>query len=165
MFTKNGGNDMGLQLKEFQTELQQLKNRVAFLEKQAGFSDLSTSKQQIEEQSSRPLETQSIPKKKTYVPGGMSEEKLAGTWFNRLGILAIMLAVAFFLKWSFDNHLVGVLGRIVIGLLLGLMFLGTGEYFQRKKFQIYGQGFTGGGIAILYFAIFAAFSFYHLITY
>ena len=155
---------MDQQLKELQSELLQLKERVAFLEKQAGFSDSTASQQQIAAQSSSPLETKPIPRKRTFMPEGMSEEKLAGTWFNRLGILAIMLAVVFFLKWSFDNHLVGELGRIVIGLILGLVFLGTGEYFQRKKFQVYGQGFTGGGIGILYFSIFTAFSFYHLIT-
>lgn len=93
-----------------------------------------------------------------------SEEQLAGTWFNRLGILAIMLAVVFFLKWSFDNHIIGELGRVVIGILLGLGFLGAGEVFQRKNYSVYGQGFTGGGIAILYFSIFSAFAFYHLIS-
>lgn len=155
---------MDQQLKELQTELQQLRARVDILEKQAGFSDLTASKQQIAVQSSRPLETKLIPRKRNIFSEGMSEEKLAGTWFNRLGILAIMLAVVFFLKWSFDNHLIGELGRIAIGLILGSVFLGIGEYFQRKKFQVYGQGFTGGGIAILYFSIFAAFTFYHLIT-
>ena len=145
---------MDNQLKELQIELQQLKERVAFLE----------NKQQIAAQSLRPLETKPIPMKRTLWQNGMSEEELAGTWFSRLGILAIMLAVAFFLKWSFDNHLIGELGRIVIGLIVGLTFLGIGEYFQHKKFQVYGQGFTGGGVAILYFAIFAAFTFYHLIT-
>jgi len=155
---------MDQQLNELRSELQQLKDRVAFLEKRAGFSNSTASKQQIAVQSSRPVETKPVPHKRTFLPHGMSEEQLAGTWFNRLGILAIMLGVAFFLKWSFDNQLIGELGRIVIGLLIGLVFLGTGEYFQRKKFQVYGQGFTGGGIAILYFSIFAAFTFYHLIT-
>lgn len=155
---------MDQQLKELKAELQQLKDRVAFLERQAGYSDSIASKQEIAVPNSRPPEIKPIPRKRSFFQDGMSEEKLAGTWFNRLGILAIMLAVAFFLKWSFDNHLVGELGRIVIGLIVGLVFLGTGEYFQRKKFQIYGQGFTGGGIAILYFSVFAAFSFYHLIT-
>lgn len=155
---------MEQQLNELQAELQQLKDRVAFLEKRAGFSNSTVSKQQIAVQSSSPQEINPIPTKRSLWRNGMSEEELAGTWFSRLGILAIMLAVAFFLKWSFDNHLIGELGRIVIGLIWGLAFLGTGEYFQRKKFQVYGQGFTGGGIAILYFSIFAAFTFYHLIT-
>lgn len=162
---------MNQQLREVQAELQHLKDRVAFLEKQMGVSVPLASKQPalpqrelpIEDQNERPPERRSFPPKKTSLRG-LSEEKLAGTWFNRLGILAIMLAVAFFLKWSFDNHFIGELGRIVIGLVIGLGFLGTGEYFQRKKFHIYAQGFTGGGIAILYFSIFSAFVFYQLIS-
>jgi len=93
-----------------------------------------------------------------------SEQALAGTWFNRLGVVAILLALAFFLKWSFDNNLVGNLGRVIIGIVLGLAFLGAGEYFQHRKFAVYGQGFTGGGIAILYLSVFAAFQLYHLVN-
>ena len=78
--------------------------------------------------------------------------------------MAILLAMAFFIKWSFDNHFIGELGRTVIGIVVGLGFLGGGEYFQKRKFPIYGQGFTGGGIAILYFSIYAAFALYHLIS-
>lgn len=98
--------------------------------------------------------------------GGPSfnEQALAGTWFNRLGVVAILLALAFFLKWSFDNNLVGNLGRVVIGIILGLGFITAGEYSQRKHFAIYGQGLTGGGIAILYLAIFGAFQIYHLVS-
>ncbi|MHB8126119.1 MAG: DUF2339 domain-containing protein [Desulfitobacteriaceae bacterium] len=109
-------------------------------------------------------ERENSVKEKTSSQIGLSEDRLAGTWFNRLGIVAIVLAVGFFLKWSFDNHLIGEVGRIVIGSLIGLGFLGAGEFFQRRKFAIYGQGFSGGGIAILYFSIFSAFSFYHLIS-
>ena len=103
-------------------------------------------------------------KKKIASHIGFNEDRLAGTFFNRLGIVAILLAVAFFLKWSFDNRLIGELGRIVIGIVIGLGFLAAGEVFQRRKFATYGQGFTGGGIAILYFSIFSAFVFYHLIS-
>jgi len=152
------------QFKELQAELRQLKERVAILENQVESSAADTGRLQTRVKSSRRPETKPVDRKRSILPDGISEEKLAGTWFNRLGILAIMLAVAFFLKWSFDNHLIGELGRIVIGLVLGLVFLGTGEYFQRKNYHIYGQGFTGGGIAILYFSIFSAFNFYHLIS-
>lgn len=155
---------MEQQLKELRTEIQQLKDRVSFLEKHAGHASSPAVKHKTEVESPQPLETKPIPPKKSFWTDGISEEILAGTWFNRVGILAIMLAVTFFLKWSFDNHLVGELGRIVIGLIIGLIFLGAGEYFQRKKFHIFGQGFTGGGIAILYFSVFAAFNFYHLIS-
>jgi len=162
---------MEKQLEELIVEVRQLKERVAYLEQKTGFSADIGSKPQVGEQFISTAENPSpqrmkiiLRPKNKFSLSGMSEEKLAGTWFNRVGIIAIMLAVAFFLKWSFDNHLIGELGRIVIGIVIGLSFLGGGEYFQRRKFFVYGQGFTGGGIAILYFSIFAAFVFYHLIS-
>jgi len=163
---------MDLQLKDLQIELQQLKERVTLLEKQIGSTNAAALKQPVQKprelliggHPERPAELTPRPPQRASLSQGMSEEKLAGTWFNRLGILAIMLAVAFFLKWSFDNNLIGELGRIVIGIIIGLGFLGTGEFFQRQKYPVYGQGFTGGGIAILYFSIYSAFVFYHLIS-
>jgi len=162
---------MEKQLEELIDEVRQLKERVAYLEQKTGFSADAASQPHAGERLVTPAENQDLQASKKFLrPGrkislsGMSEEKLAGTWFNRVGIIAIMLAVTFFLKWSFDNHIIGELGRIVIGIVIGLGFLGGGEYFQRRKFAVYGQGFTGGGIAILYFSIFAAFVFYHLIS-
>ena len=163
---------MEKQLQDLMAEVQALKERVAILEKQSGSAAATpvAPKPQIAE----PLvkeETSlfaSQKKKLSALPqstglSGLNEAKVAGTWFNRLGILAIMLAVAFFLKWSIDNRFIGELGRIVIGVITGLGFLGAGEYFQRRRFSVYGQGFSGGGIGILYFSIYAAFVFYHLI--
>ena len=162
---------MEKQLEDLLDEIRQLKARVAYLEQKTGFSADIVSKSQIDEQISHLEEKRNsqttkriqMPQKR-FSLAQISEEQLAGTWFNRLGIIAVMLAVAFFLKWSFDNRLIGEMGRIVVGIVIGLSFLGAGEYFQRRKFAVYGQGFTGGGTAILYFSIFAAFVFYHLIS-
>lgn len=166
------------QLKTLMAEVRELKERVAYLEKQAGVTANPVDKPFTSRPAPAQREWPSPGKPQgpsEIIPGRMpqarskgafelNEVKLAGTWFNRLGILAIMLAVAFFLKWSFDNHLIGELGRIVIGIVIGVGFLAAGEYFQRRKYHIFGQGFTGGGIAILYFSIFAAFVFYHLLS-
>ncbi len=93
------------------------------------------------------------------------EAKIGGHWLNRIGALAIVVGVAFFLKYAFENRWIGEAGRIMLGILAGLGLIGGGEHFQRKKYPIYAQGLSGAGIAILYFSIFAAFNFYHLIGY
>ena len=160
---------MEKQLQDLIAEVEVLKERVAVLEKQIGSAPIAPKPQLTEplvkEQTtllaSQKKKLSDLPKSTGF--SSLSEAKVAGTWFNRLGILAIMLAVAFFLKWSIDNRLIGELGRIVIGVITGLGFLGAGEYFQRRRFSVYGQGFSGGGIGILYFSIYAAFVFYHLI--
>ena len=65
--------------------------------------------------------------------------------------------MGFFLKLAFDNDWIGQTGRVALGIAGGLAFLGAGEYWQRR-YPIWSQPLTGGGIAVLYLSIFAAFS-------
>jgi len=66
------------------------------------------------------------------------------------------------LKYAFDNNWINEAGRVIIGISAGLGLLVMGEMLIRKYFN-YGQIISGGGLAILYFSIFAAFDFYRLI--
>lgn len=91
------------------------------------------------------------------------EALIGGNWFNRIGILAIILAVGFFLKYAFENQWIGATGRIIIGIGIGIGFLLGGERLRGKGYKHYAHGLSGGGIAILYLSIFAAFGRYHLI--
>ena len=87
---------------------------------------------------------------------------VGGNWLARIGILALIIGVGFFLKLAFDNQWIGETGRVVLGLVTGLALLGGGEYWTRK-YPVWAQAVTGGGLAILYLSIFAAFSLYELI--
>ncbi len=91
-------------------------------------------------------------------------EVLIGTsWLNRLGIIAIIAAMAYFLKYAFDNQWIGPAGRIALTSLFGLVLLTAGERYQRHRLPVFAQGLSGGGLAVLYFAVFAAFEIYRLI--
>jgi len=90
------------------------------------------------------------------------EENIGGTWFARIGMAALVLGASFFLKYAFDNNWIGEVGRVMIGIIVGIILLGLGEKFIRKYF-VYGQLLSGGGLAVLYLSIFAAFDFYSLI--
>jgi uncharacterized membrane protein len=98
-------------------------------------------------------------------PAGISMENAIGTrWIGRIGVLAILIGVAFFLKYSFENRLIGETGRVLLGIFWGAVFVGTGEYLQKKRNMArYGQMLSGGGLAVLYLALYAAFALYHLI--
>jgi uncharacterized membrane protein len=91
------------------------------------------------------------------------EALIGGNWFNRIGILAIILGSGFFLKYAFDNQWIGPSARVMIGFIIGIGFIGSGELFRKRDYRYYAHGFSGGGIAILYLTVFAAFSFYGLI--
>lgn len=91
------------------------------------------------------------------------EERIGTKWFAYIGISALILGVSFFLKYAFDNDWVGPLGRVFIGILVGISLVGAGDKVIKKYFS-YGQVLVGGGITVLYLSIFSAFSFYGLIT-
>lgn len=95
--------------------------------------------------------------------GDSLEENIGGKWFARIGLIALVLGISFFLKYAFDNDWIGVTGRVMIGIFAGLGLLAFGEKVIRR-YANYGQMVTGGGIAILYLSLFSAYNYYHLIN-
>ena len=91
------------------------------------------------------------------------ESLIGGNWFNRIGILAIILATGLFLKYAIENEWVGPLGRVAIGMLLGTGLMIGGESMLRRGFRFFAHGLSGGGICILYLSVFAAYDRYRLI--
>jgi uncharacterized membrane protein len=92
------------------------------------------------------------------------ETLIGGNWLNKIGVVAIVLGMAYFLKYAIENRWIGEMGRVILGILTGLGLLLCGEGLQRKQYRAYGITIAAGGIAILYFSIFAAFNFYSLIA-
>ncbi|MFH1062290.1 MAG: DUF2339 domain-containing protein [Candidatus Omnitrophota bacterium] len=84
------------------------------------------------------------------------EYAIASTWLMRLGVIAIVICIGYFLKWSMDRGILGNTGRIALSIMAGLSMLGVGVKNLNKKYDILGQGFLGGGLAALYFSMYAA---------
>lgn len=91
------------------------------------------------------------------------ETKLGLTVLNRVGVITLVLGVAFFFKWAVDNNWIGPAGRVMLGVVAGFSALALADFLWRKGQQIFAQGVTATGIAVLYISFYAAFSFYHLI--
>lgn len=91
------------------------------------------------------------------------ETKVGLTIINRVGVVTLVLGVAFFFKWAVDNNWIGPGGRVVLGVLAGFAALGAADFLWRKGQQVFAQGVTGTGVAVLYLSFYAAFGFYHLI--
>lgn len=92
------------------------------------------------------------------------EYAVGTTWSLRAGIVAVVFGVGFFLKWSIDRNILGPTGRVVLSILFGLGLLIAGLRLLGKRWNLLGQGFTGGGLAVLYFSMYALGPLYHLIN-
>jgi hypothetical protein len=91
------------------------------------------------------------------------EQVLGGNWLARIGVLALIIGVGFFLKYAFDNNWLGPAARVILGVIVGLFMLGLGNWW-RRRYPVLTQVLSGGGIAVLYLSIFASSATYHLIS-
>jgi hypothetical protein len=85
------------------------------------------------------------------------EENLGTKWFNWVGILAIVFAAAYFLKYTFEQGWITPAMRFYGGLAAGVVLLGCGHFAQRRSYPILARGFWGGGVAMLFLVFFAGF--------
>ncbi len=91
------------------------------------------------------------------------ENRIGSQWFNRTGILAMLIGMAWFLKLAMDNHWIGPLGRVLIGLVAGAALIAWSERFRRSGYAIFSYSLKAVGSGTLYLSLWAAFSLYQLI--
>lgn len=86
------------------------------------------------------------------------------TWLSRIAVLTIVLALAFFFKYAFENHWISEAGRVFLGVAAGAAALGFGEFLWRGHQRSYGQALTAAGVCFLFLSCWAAFGLYHLLS-
>jgi len=92
------------------------------------------------------------------------EALIGGSWLNRIGIVALIAAVSFFLKYAFDNNWIGPRGRVGIGVLLGAAMLPWSQWLLARGYQYFSEGIAAFGAAVLYLSIWAGWHYYALFT-
>jgi len=90
------------------------------------------------------------------------EQILGGNWLARIGVFLLIIGMGFFLKYAFEQNWLGPTARVILGTVAGLGMVGGGHYWH-IRYPIFAQAISGGGIALLYLSIFAAFAFFGLI--
>jgi uncharacterized membrane protein len=112
-----------------------------------------------------PEEEPPVPPKKERAPKKEREweQILGGNWLARIGAIALIIGIGFFLKYAFDNNWIGPTARVILGSMAGIVMLGLG-FWWRKRYPILTQVLSGGGIAVLYLSVFASSVTYNLIN-
>ncbi len=105
---------------------------------------------------SKPIEPAKMPIKE-------SSEETLGRTLGIIGIFAVLFGVAFFLKYAFDNNLIGITGRLVLGAGVGLLGLVLGRLLK-AKYEMYSHILSGGGIGILFVTAYTAHVLYDVIS-
>lgn len=80
-----------------------------------------------------------------------------------VAVILLLFGTAFFLRYAYENQWIGPLGRVAVGLLIGLTLIVAGFRYHRRDWRVFSQMLSSGGIVTLFLAVFSAFGFYHLI--
>ena len=62
------------------------------------------------------------------------ELRVGGQWLNRIGIVAVLVGLSYFLKLAFENNWIGPATQVLIGLAAGLAILFWSERFRSKGY-------------------------------
>jgi len=90
------------------------------------------------------------------------ENIFAGNWLTKIGVLAVVIGIGFFIKYAIDMGWINEWTRVILGLACGVLLCLLGGIWK-DKYPKYAAALTGGGIAIMYFSVFSAYQFYSLI--
>ncbi len=81
------------------------------------------------------------------------------------GIAILVMGIVFLVGYAIQHSWIRPSTRVVLGLLSGGALVGLGHFVAGKdeKYLLFGRVLTGGGSALFYFCVFAAYGIYHLI--
>jgi uncharacterized membrane protein len=91
------------------------------------------------------------------------ENRIGSQFLNRVGIFAILIGAAWFLKLAFDRNWIGPAVRILIGLASAAAMVAWSERFRRHGFAAFSYTLKALGTGIGYLSLWAAASVYHLL--
>ncbi|HEY6895117.1 MAG TPA: DUF2339 domain-containing protein, partial [Rhodanobacteraceae bacterium] len=80
-----------------------------------------------------------------------------------VGTLVLVLGVAFFIKYAFENEWIDERARVALGTAAGIAAWVAGVRFVSAGYVLYGRIVSGGGLAIIYLSAYAASALYEIV--
>jgi uncharacterized membrane protein len=90
------------------------------------------------------------------------ENRIGAQLLNRIGILVVLIGVAWFLKLAFDYNWIGPAIRVLIGLACATGLMVWSERFRRQGFAAFSYSLKALATSIAYLSLWASFSLFHL---
>ncbi len=92
------------------------------------------------------------------------EQRIGARWTTWVGVIAILFAASFFVKWSIENNLIGPRARLGLGLSSGITLLAAGLALHRRRDVPYlSEGLSGLGLGLCYLSLYAGYAYYGLL--
>ncbi len=91
------------------------------------------------------------------------ESRIGSQLFNRVGIVALLVGAAWFLKYAVDREWLGPVLRVWVGFFAGFGLLGWSERFRRGGYPVFSFSLKAAGTGVLYLSLWASYSLFHLV--
>jgi uncharacterized membrane protein len=145
---------------EVQQHLAELSARVASLE--AALARLEAVPAPVPEKITVRKETRIPASTPAPRPNSSLESRIGAQLLNRIGIVAVLIGVAWFLKLAFDRNWIGPSIRIWIGLIAAAGVVLWSERFRSRGYPAFAYSLKALGTSIAYLSLWAAASLFHL---
>lgn len=92
---------------------------------------------------------------------GFIDQLFGENLLTKIGIVTLVLGIAFFVKYAIDQQWINEIGRVGIGVLTGGLIIAVAHKLK-GEYQVFSSILVGGGISVLYITITLAFREYEL---
>ena len=92
---------------------------------------------------------------------------IGGKLASFIGIAVLVTGVVLFVGYAIQRDWIGPGLRVILGLITGVVLAALGFAAERRdrKYAVLARALTGGGAALFYFSVFAAYQIYGLISF
>jgi uncharacterized membrane protein len=90
------------------------------------------------------------------------EEFIGKNVASKVGILVTIIGIFIGAKYAIEHNMVSPVVRVINGYIAGIALVGVAMRLK-KKYEAYSSVLMGGGLAVLYFITYIAYSFYQLL--